>query len=175
MPPSPVTAPQYHPSVSMDSLHIDSTTEDSRQPRSRANSHLSSTALEFQGLNILESNQASTTNEPLVSAEFRTTSPQSFIEEPNPSSTHITAPVPQALTPFPLLSDSEDTDWTYLEATGGQTGSTPFLTVDPSQSFQPQRSHSLHSLSPPTILRSNSIPANMRYVNKRSGDHLDKL
>jgi hypothetical protein len=163
VPPSPVTAPQCHPPVFMDSLYIDSSTVDSRQPRSRANSHLSSTALQFQGLNILESDQASSTNEPLLPVGFRTTSPQSFIDEPNSSTTHISAPTPQGLTPFPLLSDSElDADWTYLEATGGQTGSTPFLTVDPSQSFQPQRSNSSHSLSPPTILRSNSIPANMR-------------
>lgn len=146
----------------MDSLYIDPGTEDSRQSRSRANSHLSSTALQFQGLNIFESDPD---QQLLGPVGFRTTSPQSFIEQdPDPSNSHISSPAPQDLTPFPLLSDSElDADWSYLEepTTGGRSGSTPYLRLEPSQSFQ--RSNSLQSLHQPPILRSNSIPANMRY------------
>ncbi|KAG9237615.1 hypothetical protein BJ875DRAFT_136945 [Amylocarpus encephaloides] len=158
----------------MASLYIDSSAEDSRQPRSRANSHLSSTALQLQGLNIYESDPTCSSEQPFGPVGFRTASPQSFIEQdPDPSAPHITAPSPQGLTPFPLLSDSElDSDWSYLEAPGGQSGSSTYLRVDdPSQSFQPQRSHSLHSLSqPPTILRSNSIPANMSTVGIQQYD-----
>ncbi|CAG8973147.1 hypothetical protein HYALB_00008678 [Hymenoscyphus albidus] len=165
-----ITASHPLPTAFMDSLYIDPATEDSRQSRSRTNSHLSSTALQFQGLNIFESDSD---QQHFVPVGFRTTSPQSFIEQdPDPSNSHISSPIPQDLTPFPLLSDSElDADWSYLEepTTGGLSGSTPYLRLDPSQSFQ--RSHSSQSLhQPSTILRSNSIPANMSTVGIQQYD-----
>lgn len=154
MPPSPVTAP--HPAL-MDSFYIDSSTEDSRQSRSRASSHLSATASQFQGLKILESTPSSA-NERLGSTEIHpSSSSHSFLNQGRTLSPAplIDSPAPQQLTPFPLLSQSDlDADWTYLEATGGEANT---YRLEPESYLGDQDSVSEHS----TILRSNSIPANM--------------
>ncbi|KAF4629135.1 hypothetical protein G7Y89_g9006 [Cudoniella acicularis] len=156
VPPSTLTAP--HPEL-MDSLYIDSNAEDSRQSRSRSNSYLSSTALQFQGLNIIES--ASSSSTPQV-RPIDTHLSTSFLQQDSKSTpaTHISCPSPQQLTPFPLLSESDlDIDWSYLEATGEQSGpTTPFLRVDP---VQPYPGHRSSTGTQPNILRSNSFPANM--------------
>jgi hypothetical protein len=152
----------------MDSFYIDSSTEDSRQSRSRANSHLSTTASHFQGLNILESTP-STTHEHLGSSDIipsqptrsfpnqgRTQSPASFID----------SPAPQQLTPFPLLSQSDlDAEWTYLEATRGSSEG-PILRLEPESYLGGQDSVGEQS----SISRSSSIPANMSTIGIQQYD-----
>jgi hypothetical protein len=162
VPPSSFTAPRSP--AFMDSFYIDQRTEDSRQSRSRANSYLSSTTAQFQGLNI---DTASSSNDTVVissdisTSTITTTSPPNYIErESQPStSTFISAPTPQQYTPFPLLSRSDlDADWSYLTSSEEQSGSAPLLRLDPVQPFlgdQPVVDHQ-------AAFRSHSNPAAMR-------------
>ena len=161
MPPSSFTAPLP---AFMDSFYIDQSTEDSRQSRSRANSHLSSTAAQFQGLNI---DTASSSNDQVVTSSDTTTlttSPPNIIEqESQPSNpTFISAPTPQQYTPFPLLSQSDlDADWSYLNSSEEQSGSAPLLRLDPVHPLLGDQSVIDHQ----TTFRSHSNPAAMRYIN----------
>jgi len=154
-----------HPTL-MDSFYIDSSTEDSRQSRSRANSHLSATASQFQGLKILESTPSSA-NEHLGSTDIHPSQPShSFLNQGRTLSPAplIDSPAPQQLTPFPLLSQSDlDADWTYLEATGGESSA---FGLEPESYLGDQDSISERS----TILRSNSIPANMSTIGIQQYD-----
>ena len=166
MPPSPVTAP--HPAL-MDS-YIDSSTEDSRQSRSRNNSHLSTTASHFQGLNILESIPSST-HEHLGSSDITPSHPiHSFPNQGRAQSpaSFIDSPAPQQLTPFPLLSQSDlDAEWTYLEANRGSSeGQGPILRLEPESYLGDQDSVGEQS----SISRSNSIPANMSTIGIQQYD-----
>jgi hypothetical protein len=147
-----ITAPD--PAL-MDTFYIDPSTQDSRQNRSRSNSHLSSTAAQFQGLNI----HTPPPNEILRSSsdveavpDFRTSTPPTFLEHPSYSSPNlIQEPAPQQLTPFPPFSESDlNADWSYLSASEGQTGSAPLLRLDPAQSIER------------SSIRSNSNPSTMR-------------
>lgn len=152
--------PPSHPAF-MDSIYIDSSTEHSRQSRSRANSHLSSTALQLQGLNIFES-PISTPH--LGPVDIPGTSQPAYLDHNTKSSAPSTlfSPTPQGLTPFPLLSDIDlDADWAQLDS-GGQsaTATTPSLVLDPAQSSSSHSSVTEHHHLP--LLRSNSFPANMR-------------
>ncbi|KAH8657593.1 hypothetical protein BGZ60DRAFT_383564 [Tricladium varicosporioides] len=150
----------------MDSLYIDSNAEDSRQSRSRSNSHLSSTALQFQGLNIIES--ASSSSTPHLRPIDHTSSSFHLEDSKTAQNTHISCPSPQTLTPFPLLSESDlDADWSYLDATGGQSGSAPFLRLDPAQPYSEEPSS---VGTQPNILRSNSFPANMSTIGIQQYD-----
>ena len=156
----------------MDAFYIDPSVQDSRQCRSRSNSRLSSTAAQFQGLNItnlsLPNEQGRTSSGIHHSPDFRTTSPPDFLDQgshPSPK-TIVTAPVPQQYTPFPLLSDSDlDANWSCLNATEEHSGSAPLLRLDPAQSFSGEHQH----LSDQRSIRSNSNPATMRYVLNTSG------
>lgn len=151
----------------MDAFYIDPSVQDSRQCRSRSNSHLSSTAAQFQGLNITNlsppNEQGGISSGIHPTPDFRTTSPPDFLDQgshPSPKSI-VTAPVPQQYTPFPLLSDSDlDANWSYLNATEEHSGSAPLLRLDPAQSFPDE--HRQH-LGDHRSIRSNSNPATMRY------------
>ena len=146
----------------MESLYIDQISEDSRQSRSRASSHLSSTAAQFQGLNI---DTASSSNDQALTSPDITIStaclPPDFLEQDSQqaNSTCISAPTPQQYTPFPLLSQSDlDADWTYLDQAEKPSVSAPLLRRDPVQPFL-----GYHSVDDPqTTLRSHSNPAAMR-------------
>lgn len=147
------------------SFYIDSRAEDSRQPRSRASSHLSATAQRFQGLNILESTPSSA-NQHLGSSDINPAEPtHSF---PNPGRTQspasfIDSPAPQQLTPFPILSQSDlDAEWNYLEATPGSTEGLG-LRLEPESYLGDQDSQT-------SLSRSNSIPANMSTIGIQQYD-----
>ncbi|KAL2064871.1 hypothetical protein VTL71DRAFT_4011 [Oculimacula yallundae] len=149
----------------MDAFYIDPSVQDSRQCRSRSNSHLSSTAAQFQGLNItnlsLPNEQRRTCTDIHHSSDLDTTSTPDFLDQgshPSPK-TIVTAPVPQQYTSFPLLSDSDlDANWSYLNTTEEQSGSAPLLRLDPVQSF-PGDHH--QQLGDQRSIRSNSNPATM--------------
>jgi hypothetical protein len=146
----------------MDSLFIDPSTEDSRQCRSRSNSHLSSTAALFQGLNI--DNTSPSTDQVVRSSEnphtaaYRTASPSTFPDSQPSPKTFVSALVPEQCIPFPLLSQSDlDVDWSFLSATEAHSGPAPLFRLDPAQSFPEDQPLGHHK-----SLRSNSNPANMR-------------
>lgn len=161
MPLSSLTAPD--PAL-MDSLYIDPSTQDSRQCRSRSNSYLSSTAAQFQGLNIdnpsSSSDQvAASSAEHLTTAAYRTGSPSTFPDSHPSPKTFISTPVPEQSVPFPLLSQSDlDVDWAFLSATEPQSGAAPLLRLDPAQSFSDDQSVGHRSFRS----HSNPHPANMR-------------
>ena len=164
MPLSSLTAPE--PAL-MDSLYIDPSTQDSRQNRSRSNSYLSSTAAQFQGLNIENSSASSdqvaaTASEHLPTiAAYRTASPSTYPDSHPSPKTFISTPVPEQSIPFPLLSQSDlDVDWAFLSATQDQehSGSAPLLRLDPSQSFPEDQSVTHRSFRS----NSNPHPTNMR-------------
>jgi len=149
----------------MDSFYIDSSTEDSRQSRSRANSHLSTTASHFQGLNILESIPLPT----LGSSDIHPSQPpRSFPHQDrtqSPSSV-IDSPAPQQLTPFPLLSQSDlHAELSYLESTRGSIEGLA-LRFEPESYLGDQDSVGEQS----SISRSNSIPANMSTIGIQQYD-----
>jgi hypothetical protein len=148
----------------MDSLYTDPSTQDSRQNRSRSNSYLSSTAAQFQGLNINHpspsSDQvaASSSDHPTTAA-YRTASPSTFPDSHPSPKTFISTPVPEQTIPFPLLSQSDlDVDWAFLSATEEHSGSAPLLRLDPAQSFPEDQSVGHRSFRS----NSNPYPANMR-------------
>ena len=160
MPLSSLTAPD--PAL-MDSLYIDPSTQDSRQCRSRSNSYLSSTAAQFQGLNIdnpSSSDQVTvTSSEHLTTAAYRTASPSTYPDSHPSPKTFISTPVPEQSIPFPLLSQSDlDVDWAFLSATEEHSGSAPLLRLDPAQSFPEDQSVGHRSFRS----NSNPYPANMR-------------
>jgi len=142
----------------MDSIYIDPSTQDSRQYRSRSNSHLSSTAEQFSGLNIESSEQGGNIQNV---ADFITTSPPNYLDSVSHSSPEafIPAPAPQQCTPFPLLSEADlDPNWSYLTAAEDHSGSAPLLRLDPPESFPDEH----HSFSDHRTYRSNSNPGTMR-------------
>ncbi len=148
----------------MDSLYIEPSTPDSRQSRSRSNSHLSSTAAQFRGLNI--DNTSSSTDQVATSSEnpptdpYPTASPSTFPDSHSSPKTLISTPVPEQCIPFPLLSQSDlDVDWAFLTATEAHSGSAPLLRLDPAQSLHEDPSLGDHK----STCRSNSNLANMRY------------
>jgi hypothetical protein len=142
----------------MDSYYIERSDEDSRQSRSRSNSHLSTTTSQFQDLSIKSSVKSSHKEEGTSTEGPATTS--SFLNpDRHPSSnTLIASPAPQQLTPFPDFSQAElDANWLFTESED-TTGPTPIVRLDPVQHLPSEHSlGSHHSLS-----RSNSFPANMR-------------
>jgi hypothetical protein len=144
----------------MDSHYIDASVEDSRQSRSRSNSHLTRATSKFQDLNI-KSTIASTESGGGTSTEGPTTSTPSFLD-PNshPASTYTSSPTEQYPPPFPQFSQNEiDAQWPSL---AGRSSTTPLLRLDPAEQLPtdpPSHSH-------PSISRSNSYPVNMRYVNR---------
>lgn len=162
MPLSSLTAPD--PAL-MDSHYIDPSTQDSRQNRSRSNSYLSSTAAQFQGLNI-DNSSASTDQVAVTSSEhlttiaaYRTASPSTYPDSHPSPKTFISTPVPEQSIPFPLLSQSDlDVDWAFLSATQDHSGSAPLLRLDPAQSFPEDQTFSHRSFRS----NSNPHPANMR-------------
>ncbi|TAQ84839.1 hypothetical protein B7494_g6843 [Chlorociboria aeruginascens] len=114
------------------SFYIDQTSEDSRHYRSRANSHLSSTATQFQGLHIQATPPPS--EHGATASDILSSSPQSFLKpDPQPrSSVVISSPAPQQLTPFPLLSKGDlDAEWSYITSTEDSPGSAPLLHLQP--------------------------------------------
>ncbi|CZS91226.1 uncharacterized protein RAG0_01951 [Rhynchosporium agropyri] len=132
----------------MDAIYIDQSVEDSRQCRSRSSSHLSSTAAQFQDLNI------STSDFPDQGSH------------PSPK-TALTAPVPQQHTPFPLLSDSDlDANWSRLSATEDHSGSAPLLRLDPVQLFPEDHQYFGDQRS----LRSSSNPTTMSAIGVQQFD-----
>jgi hypothetical protein len=143
----------------MDSFYIGQSTQDSRQYRSRSNSHLSSTAEQFSGLNIESNDQRGNGQN---SPDFQSISSSNYLESVSQSEPEafIPAPIAQQCTPFPLLSESDlDPNWSYLTATEDHSGSAPLLRLDPPESF-PEEQH--HSFSDRRSIRSNSNPGTMR-------------
>lgn len=148
----------------MDSHYIDPSVEDSHQSRSRSNSHLSSTTSRFQDLDI-KSTISSTEQGGGTSTEDPTTSTPAFLDpESHPASTSTFTAEPEQYTPFPQFSQSDiDAHWSCLPATEDRTGPTPLLRLDPAEHLS--STSSLHSH--PSLARSHSFPANMRYVPRR--------
>lgn len=161
-------------SLMMDSFYIDQRVGDSRQSRSRTNSHLSSTAAQFQGLSIAALSSASA-SPALISTEDTNTTP-SYLDRHSSrhSGSFVTSPGPQTYTPFPLLSESDlDPNWTYdssylasSSSSQGQSASAPVLRLNSSQDFllssldtntSPQSNISSQS--------SNQSPSNMRQAD----------
>lgn len=140
-------------------------TQDSRQSRSRSNSRLSSTAEQFQGLNInLQHRPSSSSSSTGASSslgihptDFRAalTTITGYLDpnQPSPKSFNsaLSAPV-QHFTPFPLFSEPDlDANW-YLTSTEEHSDSVPLPLVRVEHpSFGDQRSS-----------RANSNPAAMR-------------
>lgn len=146
----------------MDSLYIDQSTQDSRHNRSRSNSYLSSTAAQFQGLNLDNTSSASdqivTSAESQLIAAYRTASPTFPDSHPSPK-TYLSTPVPEQTTPFPLLSQSDlDVDWDFLTGTANHSAPAPLLRLDPAQAFPEDQSLGVHR----PLYRSHSNPDNMR-------------
>lgn len=128
-------------------------TQDSRQCRSRSNSHLSSTAAHFQGLNIQSSASSTTTTarttqgesgEPSSSgvhptSDFRASPSTTYLDPDKGASPEISAPTPQQFTPFPLFTES---DWNfYSSSTEEHSDSVPVPLVRVEhQPFGDQRS-----------------------------------
>jgi hypothetical protein len=148
----------------MDAFYIDPSDQDSRQCRSRANSHLSSTAAQLQGLNIGVSTPSSEPRGNLSDPHHTTsdTHPASSStfpdQERHPSPTpFISAPVPQQTIPFPLLSESDfDANWSYHLSEEGQAGTAPLVRLDPAEPIlgnHPDQTSSHHD---------NSTAASMR-------------
>jgi hypothetical protein len=138
----------------MDSHYIDPSVEDSHQSRSRSNSHLSSTTSRFQDLDI-----KSTISSTEQGGGTSTEDPES-----HPASTSTFTAEPEQYTPFPQFSQSDiDAHWSCLPATEDRTGPTPLLRLDPAEHLS--STSSLHSH--PSLSRSHSFPANMRYVRRR--------
>lgn len=143
----------------MDSFYIGQSTQDSRQYRSRSNSHLSSTAEQFSGLNIESNDQGGNGQN---TQDFQTISSPNYLESVSHSEPEafIPAPIPQQSTPFPLLSESDlDPNWSYLTATEDHSGSAPLLRLDPPESFPEEH---LNSFTDRRSIRSNSNPGTMR-------------
>jgi hypothetical protein len=145
----------------MDSYYIDRSDEDSQQSRSRSNSHLSTTTSQFQELNI-KSSAKSSHEEGGTSTEGPASTTSFLNPDPLPSSTtFISSPAPQQLTPFPDFSQAElDANWLFAEPED-TTGPTPIVRLDPAQHTPSEQSLGSH----PSISRSNSFPANMRWVH----------
>jgi hypothetical protein len=146
----------------MDSFFIAQSTQDSRQYRSRSNSHLSSTAEQFQGLNIDPSDRGGNGQNPALPSDFQAISPPTYLKSTSHSEqeSFIPAPIPQQSTPFPLLSESDlDPNWSYLTASEDHSGSAPLLTLDPPESC-PEEQH--QPFSDRRSIRSNSNPGTMR-------------
>lgn len=145
----------------MDSLYIDPSAQNSHQSRSRSSSHLSSTALQFQGLNIENIPLSNEQNLSVIQSHFEASSPATFLDQdlvPSPRSS-ISAPIPQQLTPFPILSETDfDANWSFLTPAEEQSGSlTPLLRLDP-----PQQASEEQPTSEYRIQRSYSNPGTMR-------------
>ena len=143
----------------MDSHYIDQSVEDSRQSRSRSNSHLSRATSQFQDLNI-KSTIASTEPGGGTSTEGPTTSTPSLLD-PNsrPASTFTSSPTAEPYPSFPQFSQS-DIDVRLPFLAHGRSSTTPLLTLDPAEQLPSDRSSHPH----PSICRSYSYPVNMRYV-----------
>ena len=158
-----------HPSLhsaskfnSMDSYIIERNEEDSHDARSRSNSDLPNTTARLEELVIKSS--ANPSHEEEGTIFDRPTTTTSFLTpDPLPSSTTLIAsPAPQQLTPFPDFSQAElDANWLFAEPEDtSATGPTPIVRLDPAHNTPSERSLG----SQPSISRSNSFPANMRWV-----------
>lgn len=149
----------------MDSYYIDPSDGDSRQSRSRSDSHLSTTTSQFQDLNIKSSAQPAH-EEGGGSTAVRTSTTSYLNPDPPPTSTTtiISSPAPQQLTPFPEFSQAElDANWLFTEPED-ITGPTPIVRLDPVQHTPSEQSLGNH----PSPSRSNSFPANMRWAHSQS-------
>ena len=142
----------YSPSSLMDSFYIDPSAQDSRHSRSRSNSHLSTTATQLQGLNIFDSSDPRGAQSLIQPTATHPQIPASFPHQEKKPPSSISAPVPQQVTPFPLLTQDE-LDWTFNHAEDSR-GHTPLLRLDPAHTNEPsERRPSFHS---------NPASANMR-------------
>ncbi len=153
MPPSSLSTAS-NPNI-MDASYIVPREQDLRQCRSRSNSHLSSTAAQFQDLDI-----GTTDSSIEINGTSSDAPPPTILGEGlRPSSKpFIAAPVPQQLTtPFPLLSEVDfDPNSTYLNAFEGKSTSAPLLKFEHAQPAPETASDS-------RSFRSTSNPATMRY------------
>jgi hypothetical protein len=165
VPPSPVTALSFP--ARMESSYVDQ--RDSRQSRSRADSHLSSTTTQFQGLLIeacpttsdrqVGSSSISETASAPIATTLLSSSPPTFFHSSSESSTAtgLSSPAPQQYTPFPLLTKSDlNTDWSCITSSEEQSGTALQLRIHPDQSFPGVESF---EYKPP--IHSNSLPVNM--------------
>lgn len=143
-------------------MEISYNTQDSRQSRSRSNSRLSSTAAQFQDLNLQRPSSTSSSTEQRASSslgiyptsDFRaspaTTTTYLDPSQPSPKS-FVSTPAPEHFSPFPLFSEPDlDANWNYLTSTEEHSDSVPLVRVE-QPSFGDQRS-----------IRSNTNPAAMR-------------
>ncbi|KAF7949775.1 uncharacterized protein EAE97_003284 [Botrytis byssoidea] len=145
---------------------------DSRQFRSRTDSHLSSTTTQFQGL-LIETDPATSSNHQVgisssdsataasaTTATTLITSPiPTFLQQKSESSTAsgLSSPAPQQYTTFPILNKSElDTDWSCISNSEAQSGNSLELRIHPGQTF-PGIEHLEYKLP----VHSNSFPATM--------------
>ncbi|QSZ28837.1 hypothetical protein DSL72_003342 [Monilinia vaccinii-corymbosi] len=152
----------------MDSSCVDQ--RDSRQFRSRTDSHLSSTASQFQGL-LIETGPITFSHHPFdlsssdSAAILSATTASTLFSPPTPTflqlgsessstATGLSSPASQQYTPFPILDRSGelDTDWSCITTSEAQSGNSLELQIHPDQKFPgaeilgyqgPVHSHSL--------------------------------
>ncbi|ESZ98332.1 hypothetical protein SBOR_1325 [Sclerotinia borealis F-4128] len=155
----------------MDSSYVDQ--RDSRQFRSRTDSHLSSTTSQFQGLLIETGPTTSSDHQVGISSSDSATAPSAttattLISPPIPTflqqhssesstATGLSSPAPQQYTAFPILNRSElDTDWSCITTSEAQSDSSLELHIHPGQTFP-----GVENLDYKVPIHSNSLPATM--------------
>jgi len=153
----------------MDSCYIEQSAQDSHQPRSRSNSHLSTATSQFQDLSIKAPATAPSTQE--EGAPLSTKLPTSSSPFLNPdalpsSSNFISAPQPQQLSSFPEFSQEDlDTNWASLGASEDQPAPPPLLRLDSVPTLPSSDTSHRRSIS-----RSVSFPVNMTAVGVQPYD-----
>ncbi|RDW74039.1 hypothetical protein BP5796_07481 [Coleophoma crateriformis] len=137
----------------MESLYIEHGVQDSRQSRSR-DSHLSSTAADFQALHIRTSSAAS--SRPEVTTPWHTNTPTSYFgsEHDRHAGSLVASPAAQTYSPFPQLSQSDlGPNWSSPTAPTPEQISTrppPLLRLDSSPE-QYSSQHSNKAISQPVL------------------------
>ncbi|KAB8302539.1 hypothetical protein EYC80_005928 [Monilinia laxa] len=138
----------------------------------RTDSHLSSTASQFQGL-LIETNPITSPNHHVgISSSDTATVPSAttattFFSPPTPTflqlrsesstATGLSSPASQQYTLFPLLDSSDfDTDWSCITTSEAQSGNSLQLQIHPGQKFP-----GIEPFEYKVPVHSNSLPTNM--------------
>lgn len=145
--------------------YIERNDGDLHQPRSRSNSHLSTTTSQFEHLRLKSTTptnqEEGTYKEEPPASSFLSSDPLPLTsnDNNNHSTINLITPTPQHTTPFPDFSQEDlDAKWSYLGASENSTVPTPLLNLESVPSLP--RDNSLGSQ--PSLSRSNSFPMNMR-------------
>ncbi|KAM0315480.1 hypothetical protein ACHAO8_003879 [Botrytis cinerea] len=154
----------------MDSPYVEH--RDSRQFRSRTDSHLSSATTQFQGLLIetdpttssdhqvgISSSDSATAASATTATTLISPPTSTFLQQKSESSTAtgLSSPAPEQYTPFPVLNKSElDTDWSCITNSEAQSGNSLELSIHPGQTFP-----GIENLEYKIPIHSNSLPATM--------------